>query len=1375
MPHSHASSNYGSPASHRSRESTGSEWTSSAAVFVNGRKYLLEGIDPEESLLTFLRTKARLTGTKLGCGEGGCGACTVMISRYDAEAKSVVHRAINACLAPLASVAGMAVTTVEGIGSTATRLHPVQQRIAEGHGSQCGFCTPGIVMSMYTLLRNTPTPSRADLDHAFEGNLCRCTGYRPILQAFTPFVRQSATGCPMGDACCRNNAGSKAVEPAQTPESSSHAHTHVHAEAGGDKCENAGCGEGVTGSPIDPTQEPIFPPELVVSAATHLQPLRFIGPRCTWYRPASLADLLSLKAAHPHARIVVGNTEVGIEMKFKRATYPVLIAGTHVPELQMMRVSQEGTVCIGASVPLADVGVRLQKEVASRPESQTRALRAILEGLRWFAGPQIRNAGCIAGNIATASPISDLNPVLVATNSTVRLASSTGGVRDIPLDGFFVGYRKTAMRPDEVIVSVTIPPTKENEYVETFKQARRKEDDIAIVNACMRVVVTTAQGDAPVVRECALAFGGMGPTVVRAKTTESALVGKKWSTGLVDVATDAMASELSLSDDVPGGMPEYRQALAASFFFKFFSMVSLHIMPSVVDARDLSVCERSHRPPSHGVQVSKSPADAPERAPVGESMAHLSAAKQATGEAIYVDDISPLSNELHAAIVISERAHADILSVDASLAVALPGVHAFVSAADVRGHNDIGPVVHDEEVFATKKVVCVGSVIGIVVADTQARAHEAARLVKVAYIDLPAVLTIEDAIAANSFFEPTRTIVSGDVAAAFTTCDGIVEGEVRMGGQEHFYLETQATLAVPGEDGEMELFVSTQAPTKTQMTVAHVLGVPANRVVCRVKRMGGGFGGKETRNVFLTAAAAVAARRLGRPVRLVLDRDMDMQVTGGRHPFHGRYKVGYMADGRIAALQLEMFSNGGYSYDLSLPVMERALFHLDNAYRIPNVHATGRVCRTNLASNTAFRGFGGPQGMFICETWMSHVADALGLSQNLVRERNLYKDGDRVHYNQDITDCHAERCFVSVRESASFQERAANVAEFNASNRWRKRGLAVIPTKFGISFTAKFMNQAGALVHMYADGSVLVTHGGTEMGQGLHTKMLQVAARELGVPMDAVHISETSTATVPNTSPTAASASSDLNGMAIQVACQTIRERLEPYRAANPSGSVANWAWAAYFDRVSLSATGFYATPDLGYDFATNSGKAFHYYTYGAACSEVEIDVLTGDHAVLRSDIVMDVGHSLNPALDIGQVEGAFVQGQGLFTLEELVYLRSGHLFTRGPGTYKLPGFADIPTDMRVTLLPDAPNPHAIHSSKAVGEPPLFLAASVFFAVREAIKAARLENGEASPFVLDSPATAERIRMACTDRFIARYDAPRPGKAPKNSRWGVVA
>ncbi|XP_027209904.2 xanthine dehydrogenase/oxidase isoform X1 [Penaeus vannamei] len=1362
------------------------EASSTLVFFVNGKKVEDPDVDPEVTLLTYLRNKLRLCGTKLGCGEGGCGACTVMLSRYDRRRERVVHYSVNACLAPVAAVHGMAVTTVEGIGSTQTRLHAVQERIARAHGSQCGFCTPGIVMSMYTLLRNHPKPSMEQLDEYFTGNLCRCTGYRPIMEGFRGLTTDAPAGggCGRKDCCkLKAKAAHSARELTRCPIPDASA-TNGHLVETDPKMQN-GETEGQIGEvsdvthvlydaedfqPYDPTQELIFPPELKVQTEWETQYVEFRGPRVTFHRPNTLSQLLKLKTEHPQARIIVGNTEVGVEVKFKNQTYPVLINPTNIPELTAVTVTETG-VTFGSSVTLTTIEDTLRHQVNTLPEYRTRVFAAILEMLRWFAGKQIRNAAAIGGNIMTSSPISDLNPLLMAAGAVLTVRSAKGGMREIVMDEhFFTGYRRNVVRPEEILEAVHIPYTRENEYFLGYKQARRRDDDIAIVNAGMRVAF---RPDSIAVEQLRLAFGGMAPTTVMAPATMENLQGRDWDSSLLEAATTHLLKDLPLAPSAPGGMVEYRRALTISFFFKFYLSVRGRLsekLPSLVeplteDERRVTLVHQHTTPKSTQLFQTVSPGQ-DRFDPIGRPMTHAAAFKQAAGEAVYVDDMPHFQNELYAAVVLSTKAHARILSIDESEALKVEGVVRFFCARDIPDErNKTGCILPDEEIFASEKVTCVGQVIGLVVGKDQATAQRAAKLVKVQYQELsPKIITIQDAIREKSWWGPWN-IKKGDVEAALASSSNVLEGELHMGGQEHFYLETNAHLAVPKlEDGEMELFTSSQNPTRTQEQVAAALGVPFNRVVCRVKRMGGGFGGKESRTTVASLPVCVAAAALQRPVRMMLDRDEDMLMTGNRHPFLGRWKVGFTNEGVFTAIEMDLYANGGNSYDLSGSVVHRAMFSMDNAYKCENRRVTGYACKTNLSSNTAFRGFGGPQGMLFAEDIVSRVAHYLRMDPYEVRAKNLYTTGDSTHFDQLLEKCNVRRCWEEVTHQADYHKRKEAVDLFNANNKYRKRGIAVLPTKFGIAYTAVFLNQAGALVLVYTDGSVLLSHGGTEMGQGLHTKMIQVAARTLKIPASRIFIAETSTDKVPNTSPTAASASSDLNGMAVLNACNTIMQRLEPYMASNPKGSWDDWVKAAYFDRVSLSATGFYKTPDIsGYDFEKGEGRPFNYFSYGASVSEVEIDCLTGDHSVLRTDIVMDVGDSLNPAIDIGQVEGAFAQGLGLFTLEELRFSPEGVLLTRGPGAYKIPGFQDIPREFNVSLLRGAPNPRAVFSSKAVGEPPLFLAASVLFALKEAVAAARADQGLDPVFRFDSPATAEKIRMACQDFLTQKIESAAPG------------
>uniref|UniRef100_A0A914VPR6 Aldehyde oxidase/xanthine dehydrogenase a/b hammerhead domain-containing protein n=1 Tax=Plectus sambesii TaxID=2011161 RepID=A0A914VPR6_9BILA len=737
---------------------------------------------------------------------------------------------------------------------------------------------------------------------------------------------------------------------------------------------------------------------------------------------------------------------------------------------------------------------------------------------------------------------------------------------------------------------------------------------------------------------------------------------------------------------------------------------------------------------------------------------HQSGEKHTSGEAVYVDDVR-VADCLHLAFVLSTKASAKILSVDTSEALKIDGVECYIDHRDVPGKPLIGQ--NDTPVFAIEQVTFYGQPIGAVIAKDAETARRAANKVKVTYEDLKPLVTIEQAFEAKSFhkFSPLNihsSLLDSDTVPVvdWSKFDHVVSGSVKIGGQEHFYLETSGCLVIPGEVNDVEVISSTQSVNDVQGEVSSSLGIPRHKVFVRVKRIGGGFGGKESTAGIMACPTAIAAMKLRRPVRCILERFDDMVMTGTRHAFRVDYKVGLDKEGKLLNFDAQLFNNCGHTLDQSKGVMGRAATHIDSVYKWTNADFIGHLCKTNLQSATAYRGFGAPQAMYATETIMTHIAEATGLDINELREKNLYSEGDRTPFGMTLTECNIRRCWTECKELSKYDKRKIAVDEYNSKHKYKKRGIVLTPTKYGISFSINQLNQAGALVHIYLDGSVLLNHGGMEMGQGLHTKMLQIAARCLEIPIEMVNLHETATDKVPNASPTAASVGSDLNGLAVQDACNKLMARLAPFKKANPTGKWLDWVTKAYVERISLSATGFGIIHSDPVDYVTGKGaELYSYCVYGVACSEVEIDCMTGDHRLLRTDIVMDVGDSLNPALDIGQIEGAFVQGYGMFTMEELKVAPNGFWITRGPGNYKIPSADDAPREFHVKLLKGSSNKKAIFSSRAVGEPPLFLGASAAFAIREAVKAYRMQHGLNGYFRFDSPATPERIRMACVDQF----------------------
>lgn len=753
---------------------------------------------------------------------------------------------------------------------------------------------------------------------------------------------------------------------------------------------------------------------------------------------------------------------------------------------------------------------------------------------------------------------------------------------------------------------------------------------------------------------------------------------------------------------------------------------------------------------------------------VGRSVKHDSADKHVSGEAVYIDDRLEFPNQLHVYARLSDRAHARIVRVDTSPCQAIDGVRIVITHQDIPGLKDIGPLLPGDPLLAIDKVEYVGQPVLAVAARDLDTARRAAMAAVIEYEDLEPVLDVVQALRRKHFVLDSHTHRRGDSAAALQTAPHRLQGQLHIGGQEHFYLETQIASVMPTEDGGMIVYSSTQNPTEIQKLVAEVLDVPMNRIVVDMRRMGGGFGGKETQAAGPACLCAVIARLTGQPTKMRLQRNEDMHMTGKRHPFYIEYDVGFDELGRLHGIALDLAANCGYSPDLSASIVDRAMFHADNAYYLGDATINGHRCKTNTASNTAYRGFGGPQGMVAIEEVMDRIARYLGLDPLAVRKANYYGKTERnvTHYYQTVEHNLLDEMTADLEQSCQYAERREAIRAFNAASPILKKGLALTPVKFGISFTASFLNQAGALIHIYTDGSIHLNHGGTEMGQGLNVKVAQVVAEVFQVDIERIQITATNTDKVPNTSPTAASSGTDLNGKAAQNAAETIKQRLVEFAARHYQvaeaevvfsnghvqvgehlltfGELAQQAWIG---QVSLSSTGYYKTPKVFYDRSQARGRPFYYYAFGAACAEVLVDTLTGEYKMLRTDILHDVGASLNPAIDIGQVEGGYIQGMGWLTCEELVWDAKGKLLTSGPASYKIPTVSDMPADLRVTLVENRKNPEdTVFHSKAVGEPPFMLGIAAWCAIKDAV--ASLGDYRHQPNI-DAPATPERVLWGC--------------------------
>lgn len=1462
----------------------------------------------DATLLEYLREHALLPGTKLGCGEGGCGACTVVILRHKSISKQKREneqrsgnglpyeiKAVNACLMPLIAVHGAQVITVEGIGNAANP-HAIQQRLAFLFGSQCGFCTPGIVMSFYATLRNAGKNglTEREIERSMDGNLCRCTGYRPILDALKTFAKPSAStpnsdssgidvcdweaeaikarrreesdtnntfNCPRGEDCCRVKNGNISPSAKSSSSSSSSSISSGHDSGFASSSEplpkssldlaklrigSSQTKEETELLPYEASSEPIFPPWLCKvqefdpwgRSKYEAQDLAFIDVSCMrdaeefdyvdetvpkkhgtiWLRPSTVPSLLSMIRFYAEKGQLVkmrsGDSECRIEVKFLKRQYDVNIFVGNLPALSFVERSAE-ELRIGANIPLQDVMGHLRTLMRDeRDEYAKQVYRAILSNAAHFASTQIRNVACIGGNVATASPISDLNPVWMALGSTVNFLDAydtnvkaqsdeddlISSASQVAMSDFFKGYRKTTLPSSGVITHITIPlqsPLSQSRrrFVKAYKQAKRKDDDIAIVTCCLYMELekeAQTKSEWKVIH-ARLAYGGMAPTTVFAKATQEVITGQRIiCDGQVDHVLlskllDCMSREdFDLKFDVPGGMAVYRKSLALGFLVKFIAEIADELQlnskeDTLSPFPSFTQLASSHlqRPITRGSQHYDNPVSTSKNGS-GASVPNLSALKQCTGEAEYVDDHAPLSGELAGALVLTTQANAKILNINPTPALTPlgPATH-FIGLEDSKklgGKNSWGPPAFDDHFFCDGFSEAVGLVVGVVLAPTRREALDAARMVQVEYESVgEPMLDIDTAIEKESFFACRPKIQQGNSEAFddWSDCDHVIEGETRLGGQEHFYLETNAVLCIPGkEDQQMEVWSSTQNPNETQGTVADILNIPANRITARTKRLGGGFGGKESRSCVLSAPIALASYISKKPVRCMLDRDEDIALSGQRHPFKSVWKLGFMKDGRVRKLDAKVYNNGGWSQDLSRAVVERAMTHIDGIYRFEAMRVHGFVCKTNTVSNTAFRGFGGPQGVMIIEDAMERAARSIGMPAEQMRLISMSKEGDPVHYGQKLLDFNIPQMWETITKTSDFKARRAAVDQFNSINRWKKRGITINGTRFGISFTALHLNQARVLLHIYAhDGSIMLSHAGTEMGQGLNTKVAQICSTELGVPLEKIHIAHTSTREVANGSPTAASASSDLNGAACKDACDQLNERLAPFKKEGKTFEQA--VHAAYFARVNLSAVGHYRTDVKGMDWEEGKGEPFAYWTQGVSVAEAEIDVLTGDSRIVRTDIIMDIARSINPGIDVGQIEGAVMQGIGLVTTEESLWRKNGSIVTTGPGNYKIPAFLDTPGDMRVSFMKREEGRKAhflktVQGSKGVGEPPLSLGAFHFFAIKDAIASARKDAGYGTgAFTLHSPATPERIRLACADEIIKKAQI---GAEPINSK-----
>ncbi|XP_065883616.1 xanthine dehydrogenase-like isoform X2 [Dysidea avara] len=1156
--------------------------------------------------------------------------------------------------------------------------HPIQDRLTQYNGSQCGFCTPGMVMNMYSLLKESPTPTKQQIEDAYDGNICRCTGYRPILDAMKSFAV---------DADPKN--GGKCIDIED-----------LAVKKCGSSC-----------------------PKLCISAGQVSSTL--------WFRPNEVVDIFTVFSQYPdkNIKLITGDTGRGV---FKNEPLPdVIVDLKTISSLASIR-GDDKVLSVGATVSLNTLIATLESHKDSSPNS----FPYLADHLKKIANVAVRNIGSWAGNLMLTHDHqnfpSDVFTIMEAAGATVTVASSSQSASHSLTD-----FLQLDMK-NKVITSLVIPFSTSNTVMRTFKVMPRHQNAHAYVNAGFSWSVDSSthkvQGSPSIV------FGGLQAHAVHATKTEAFMVGKSLTnSATLQGALKVLQEELVATTVPPESSEAYRLNLSYGLFYKFY----LASIPGHISDKVKSAAVPYVRPVSQSYQSYDT---VKSEYPVTEPMTKLTAKLQASGEAQYVSDmIQP--DQLSAAFVLATMGNATIKSVDATEALQIPGVMQFFSAKDIPGKNSFyGPPLlyaqfQHELLFVVDEVAYAGQPVGIIVADTQANADRAAKMVKIQYTSKgKPILTVADAIQNNSFYDfpgEAQILTVGDAKGAISNSAHTISGNISCGTQYHFHMETQTSLCIP-EDDSYTVYSSTQWPDACQVAVSDVLGIQNNNVNVSVKRVGGGFGGKISRSHQIAAAAALAAHHTRRPVKIHMDIDSNMKMVGKRFPYYATYQAGFSGDGTINGVVMNIYGNSGcYSNGQAITL---GMMFVDNAYHIPNWHVTPKLVKTNIAANTPCRSPGSLPVVFMIESIMEHIGDTLGMPSETIKQKNLYEKGQATPYGMSLNYCNIKDMWSQLYQSADVTNRSSQAADFNKQNHWRKRGISVVPLKWGAIW--QDIGFFTVMISIYAgDGTVAVTHGGIEIGQGINTKVAQVTSKELGIPLDYVKILPTNVMTSPNGTATGGSTTSEVICQGVITVSQMLNSRIDPVRQKMNNPTWKDLITRCQTDGVDLSAR---TMVNL------KTKDPFAYNIYGVNCTEVEIDVLTGEIEILRSDILFDCGQSINPEIDIGQVEGAYIMGLGYWLTEKCSYDEdSGEILTHNTWEYKPPECKDIPIDFRVELLKNAPNPVGILSSKACGEPPMCMSSSILFAVKKAIVAARADINNKDFFSLSAPATVEDIQQKC--------------------------
>lgn len=1302
-----------------------SAWRNTASFHINGHLHTVPpDISPRTTLADYIRENLGLTGTKIGCNEGGCGACTVVLSFTEptAEGGPVAKTVLaNACLRPIASCDGMSITTVEGIGSKRTGLHPIQERIVQANGTQCGFCTPGFVTSMYGFLKQQQTPTKASVqniqDH-FDGHICRCTGYRPILSAMSSFATGSGDTEDSSSACVK--------------------HSCVDIE---DLCRNV---------PFDQKMHEAYFP----ARSSNIElPLHLANTPCKWYSPTTIDQLIACYKAcvdPSDVQLLLGNTASGILKYYDGSVFGEKISAalpSTVIELRLVQemhgfcVNTDGSITLGGSRTIEEL-ISLLKKTGVNDSGHMQ----IANHLSRVANHQVRSVGGWAGNLCFAKQYtvfpSDVALLLVGARATVCTLSPLDKTTSSISVESFLRLPNDPSRP-LLLISLHIPSWSDASMsFKSFKLAARRQNSHATVN-----VVSTVNADSEFsfvyhVEKC--------PGPLHAKATEAYITkNPTYDQDCLNTSLQCLQNDMKAAG-VPETAPEFLQC--QSCLFKVFLSLQPTLKPSLQSA---TVWELP-RMPSKGTELYPDPLS--KELPVSKAVPKLSAALQTTGEAKFTNDIateSQFKNLLYGAIVKSTVPLALLKTINTSVVLGhSPGVMDVVTAVDIPGSNNINIFNDDENVFTPLggKIECCGQALALVLADSQEHATAGALKLQAEGITYDTeslgkpILSLEEAIKSKNFFSlPSEvpfmmTKGNSDIDAALAAAPHTLSGTIDCASEKHFYMETQRAFVKPLEGGEgLDVLVSTQDLDMTQQTIAKVMGVPCNQIIGKMIRAGGGFGGKATRQLPVACAAAIAASKHSRPVKVVNERCDDMIMVAGRERAKVEYSVGFDDNGKILAFKEIFYMDAGFTSRESQGDLGMACFMADNTYNIPNWRSQAYLCKTNNQTNCSMRAPGVVHSIHVMERVVESIANYLPhITPVQVRASNFYKAGDATPYLQILDETPTlVRTWEEVQKSAGFVNLQASVAQFNKDNTWTKRGVSLIPVKYGMQEGGYNMEAA---VHIYPDGSITVVHGGMEIGQGINTKVAQCCAFALSAPLESVRVANPSTVKIAASGGTGGSATSECCCAAVIMACDIINSRLAPYKSKFD-------AWtsiiaAASNDHVMLSASAQFSPKPY-------EGHQYRYFVWGSSISVVELDVLTGETQILRSDLVYDCGVSLNPAIDIGQVEGAFVFGIGTFLSEEVVIDESnGTLLSNGTWDYKPPASKCIPVEFNVTFLENSKNPTGVLSSKATGEPPYSFANSVYFALRHCIDAAREDAGLNLNYSLDIPATQQKIVAA---------------------------